>query len=87
MLVLETSITRSFIEALETLSPSQESKILHFVCELLKNANSYEVRIRSLTEQLEALMNQLENFEETDKETDTEESAYEDTDEEETNVD
>jgi len=84
MLVLDTSITRGFVEALETLAPSQESKVLHFVVELLKNATAYEARIHSLNEQLEALIVQLELMggQKEQPETMDEESAYAETDEE-----
>lgn len=79
MLVLDTDKSKAFIEALETMSPSQELKVLQFTVELLKNAKAYEVRINYLQSQNEELLNKLELM----NEEPTEESAYAETDEEE----
>lgn len=88
MLVFDTDKTKAFIEALETMPPSLEYKVLQFTVELLKNARAFESRINTMTEQMKIMLEQLDSLDKEDeKETDTEESAYEDTDEEETDVD
>lgn len=63
-IVLETDMTRDFIEALEKLGPSEERKILSLVLELLKNLKSYENRLHEKNRQIECLMQSLDELDE-----------------------
>ena len=83
MLVIDTDVTRGFVEAIDVLDPTNEHKVLRFVLELLKSVKSLENRLHSKNDEVEELLDTIEKLKEHHEEVTTEDSVYED--EEETN--
>ena len=82
-LVLDTDVTKSFIETLETLEPSKEQHILRMVLELIKTVKAYENRLHEKNLEIECLMKSLDELEDKAREMEGSDSVYGDEEEEE----
>jgi len=64
MLVVDTDKARDFFEVLERLGPSDTTKIVRFINEVIRTLKATENRVKSKEMEIECLMKSLDELEE-----------------------